>query len=87
MEQLFLEFGLKEGLFAGMFIWLFLHHMKTSSAREDKQAKTSEAREDKLFAFLDEMKVEFAKLVGSYEAISKDVSEIKQELHNKQDKQ
>ena len=75
MEQLFLEFGIKEGLFAGMFIWLFLH-----------QLRTSQAREDKLFNFLDEMKIEFGKLVGSYESLSKDVSDIKTELHNKQDK-
>lgn len=76
MEQIFMEFGLKEGLFAGLFIWLFIH-----------QLKTSQAREDKLFNFLDEMKVEFARLVGSYETLSRDVSDIKHELHNKQDKQ
>lgn len=76
MEQIFMEVGLKESIFAGMFIWLFLH-----------QLKTSQAREDKLFNFLDDMKVEFAKLVGSYETLSKDVSDIKTELHNKQDKE
>lgn len=75
METLLMEFGIKEGIFAGLFLWLFLH-----------QLKTSQAREDKLFNFLDEMKVEFAKLVGSYEVMSRDVTEIKHELHNKQDK-
>jgi BhlA holin family len=75
MEQLLLEFGLKDGIFVGLFIWLLIHQMKTSQSREDK-----------LYGFLDSMKTEFAKLVGSYEALSKDVSEIREELHNKMDK-
>lgn len=70
MEQLILEFGLKDGLFAGLFIWLLIHQMNTSQKREDK-----------LYNFLDDMKVEFAKLVGSYETLSKDVTEIREELH------
>lgn len=75
MEQLLLEFGLKDGVFAGMFIWLFIH-----------QLRTSQKREDKLYTFLDDMKVEFAKLVGSYETLSIDVTEIREELQKKADK-
>lgn len=76
MEQLLIEFGLKDGIFVGMFIWLFVYVLKTTKEREDK-----------LFGFLDAMKVEFAKLVGSYESLSKDVNEIREELHNKMDKE
>lgn len=73
MEQLILEFGLKDGLFAGLFIWLLIHVMNTSKERENK-----------LYNFLDEMKGEFAKLVGSYEKLTEDVAEIRDELANKQ---
>lgn len=76
MEQLLLEFGLKDGIFVGLFVWLFLYVLRTTKERENK-----------LFGFLDDMKVEFSKLVGSYESLSRDVTEIRNELHNKMDKE
>lgn len=69
MEQLLMEFGLKDGIFVGMFIWLLIYVLNTSKERENK-----------LYNFLDGMKTEFAKLVGSYEKLSQDVAEIKEEL-------
>lgn len=75
METLLLEFGLKDGVFVGLFIWLLIYVLNTSKDRENK-----------LYTFLDDMKVEFAKLVGSYESLSKDVADIREELHNKIDK-
>ena len=72
MEQLLLEFGLKDGIFVGMFVWLLVYVLKTSREREEK-----------LYTFLDEMKTQFAKLVGNYESLSKDVSDIKDEIHSK----
>lgn len=69
MEQVLLEFGLKDGLFAGLFIWLLIHVINTSRNREDK-----------LYKFLDDMKSEFAKLVGSYEKLSSDVEEIREDI-------
>lgn len=75
MEQLLLEFGLKDGIFVGLFIWMLIYVLKTTKSREDK-----------LFSFLDDMKVQFAKLVGNYESLSKDVSHIRKELDNKMDK-
>lgn len=69
VENMLLEFGLKDGLFAGMFIWLFVYVLRTSKERETK-----------LYDFLDGMKIEFAKLVGSYEKLSQDVTEIRDEL-------
>lgn len=74
METLLLEFGLKDGIFVGLFIWLLIYVLNTSKTRENK-----------LYNFLDDMKVEFAKLVGSYESLSKDVKEIRQELHEFKD--
>lgn len=69
LEQLLLEFGLKDGVFVGLFIWLLIYVLNTSKERETK-----------LTNFLDGMKVEFAKLTGSYESLSKDVKEIREEL-------
>lgn len=75
MEDVLLEFGLKDGLFAGLFIWLLYHQMKTAHSREEK-----------LYGFLDSMKEEFKKLVHSYENLSKDVKSIRIELNKKVDK-
>lgn len=75
MDTLMLEFGLKDGIFAALFIWLLIYVLNTSKSRETR-----------LYNFLDGMKVEFAKLVGSYESLSKDVNEIRQELHEFKDK-
>lgn len=80
MEQLLLEFGLKDGIFVGLFVWLLFYVLNTSKDRETR-----------LLTFLDDMKVEFAKLVGSYESLSKDVNEMKSEFteikNNKQPKE
>ena len=70
IEELLLEFGLKDGIFVGMFVWLLIYVLKTSKEREEK-----------LYTFLDEMKQQFAKLVGNYQSLSKDVSDIKDEIH------
>lgn len=75
MEQLLLEFGLKDGIFVAMFVWLLIYVLQTSKERENK-----------LYAFLDDMKVQFAELVGNYKDLSKDVSEIKEEIHAKKNK-
>jgi len=74
LENLLLEFGLKDGIFVGLFIWLLIYVLNNSKEREDK-----------LYMFLDEMKIEFAKLVESYESLSKDVNKIRQELHEFKD--
>lgn len=74
MEQLLIEFGLKDGLFAGMFVWLLVYVLKTSKAREDK-----------LYSFLDDMKLQFTKLVGSYEGLSRDVADIKEKIEVKEE--
>lgn len=79
MEQLLLEFGLKDGIFVGLFVWLLIYVLKTSKDREIK----AEEREEKLYNFLSDMKQQFAKLVGNYETLSKDVSDIKDEIHSK----
>lgn len=64
-----MDFGLKDGIFCGLFIFLLIYVLKTSKAREDR-----------LYNFLDAMKQEFAKLVGSYERLSDDVTHIRNEL-------
>lgn len=69
MDQLLLDIGIKEGIFAVLFIWLLYTTMKKSQEREDK-----------LYTFLEGMKTEFAKLVGSYEKLSEDVDSIRKDI-------
>jgi hypothetical protein len=69
MEQALMEFGLKDGIFVALFLWLFI-----------KTMKQSEKREEKLYSFLESMREEFSKLVKSYEKLSYDVAEIREEI-------
>lgn len=70
METILLEFGLKDGIFVGLFIWLLIYVLNTSKDRENR-----------LLTFLDDMKGEFAKLVASYEKLSNDVAEIREDIN------
>lgn len=74
LEQL-AQIGIKEGIFALLFVWLLV---------DTKQE--SKAREEKLYNFLDGMKEEFAKLVHNYESLSSDVEDIKNDIKFKKDK-
>lgn len=74
IEELLLNAGLEKGVFAILFIWLFY-----------SERKKSEEREDKLTSFLEGMREEFAKLVGSYERLTDDVSDIKARLDKEDD--
>jgi BhlA holin family len=74
LEEMLMQFGLKDGVFAGLFIWLLL-----------RQMKHSEMREEKLYNFLEDMKREFAKLVGSYERLANDVAEIRDDIAKMKD--
>lgn len=67
------QIGVKEGIFALLFIWLLVDTKKESKAREDK-----------LYNFLDGMKEEFSKLVHNYESLSSDVEDIKNDIKFKQ---
>lgn len=69
MEELLFDLGLKDGIFAIMFLWLLSSQMKASTAREEK-----------LYSFLSEIKTQFGNLVGSYERLSRDVTEIREEI-------
>lgn len=69
------QIGIKEGIFALLFIWLLIDTKKESKAREDK-----------LYNFLDGMKEEFSKLVHNYESLSSDVEDIKNDIKFKQNK-
>ncbi|MDF9638783.1 BhlA/UviB family holin-like peptide [Bacillus cereus] len=72
LEQL-AQIGIKEGIFALLFVWLLV---------DTKQE--SKTREEKLYSFLDGMKDEFAKLVHNYESLSSDVEDIKNDIKFKQ---
>lgn len=75
IEEFLMNAGLEKGIFAVLFIWLFY-----------SERKKSEEREDKLTSFLEGMREEFAKLVGSYERLTDDVSDIKSRLDKEDEK-
>lgn len=64
-----MEVGMKDGIFAILFIYLF-----------HSERKNSKEREEKLYNFLTAMQEEFSKLVDNYESIAEDVSDIRQRL-------
>lgn len=66
-----MEFGLQEGIFTFLFIYLFWSERTNAMQREEK-----------LYNFLTEMKNEFAKLVDNYESLAEDVSDIRERLDN-----
>lgn len=76
MEQILMDFGLREGIFAVLFIYLLHSERKNTLERE----AAAQVREDKLYDFLSEMRVEFTKLVDNYESIAQDVSDIRDRL-------
>lgn len=76
LEQFLMDFGLQEGIFTFLFIYLFHSERKNTLERE----AAAKEREEKLYDFLSEMRIEFTKLVDNYESIAQDVSDIRDRL-------
>ena len=71
-----LDFALKDGLFAALFVSLYFYQLKESRRAQDD----AKGREDRLMGFMDELGTQFETLAKQYERISSDVHEIKGEL-------
>lgn len=69
MEELLMSLASKEGLFAVMFITLFLF-----------QIVESRKREDRLMRFVDSISEQFEKLANQYEKLADDVDEIRVDM-------
>lgn len=70
MEAELAKYIIMQGPFAGLFLWLLLHVMKTNREREKEQAKTNNDRETRLQALLD-------KFSEKYDVIISEIRDIK----------
>lgn len=76
METSLFEIAASQGLWAALFIFLFVCQL-----REGKQAREeSRVREDKLNDFISNMSKNFEKLATGYSQLAKDVDYIKVEI-------
>lgn len=66
MDPMVYEAALKEGLWAVLFVSLYLYQLRDSKTRENK-----------LMKFIDEISVQFEKLAKQYDRLSDDVKAIK----------
>lgn len=87
MEQLLTEMAGNNGIWATLFITLFLYQLKENkTARVESQNLLEQAheRENKLVSFLNEMSRNFEKLTSQYERLADDVDFIKVEIAKEQ---
>lgn len=77
-EQLFAQVA-QQGVWAALFIFLFLYQPKESR----RQQEECRSREDKLVNFINDMSKNFETLGKQYEHLSGDVQEIKITLSRK----
>ncbi|QMV41845.1 BhlA/UviB family holin-like peptide [Cohnella cholangitidis] len=82
MEQSMIESATQQGIWAVLFISLYLYQLREGKRRESE----SKTREEKLTDFISEMLKQFEGLSRQYENISDDVQEIKSELIGKSKK-
>lgn len=69
MENILVSLATKEGLFATMFVVLFIY-----------QIFDSRQREKRLMDFMDSISEQFGELAKQYERLAEDVDEIRQDM-------
>jgi uncharacterized protein YoxC len=72
MEQILMEIASKDGLFAVMFVALFVY-----------QIADSRKREERLMTFIEEISKQFESLTNQYEHLADDVREIKMDIRGR----
>lgn len=70
------DFALKDGIFAALFVSLYLYQLRESRRLQD-DAKN---RENRLMGFMDSLSEQFEALARQYEKLSVDVTAIKDEI-------
>ncbi|KTS84422.1 hypothetical protein NS115_03550 [Paenibacillus jamilae] len=75
MDQNLIDAALKDGLWAVLFVSLYLYQLK--------DAKT---RENKLMNFIDEISAQFEALARQYERLSEDVRTIKDDIKSRRER-
>ncbi|MFS0841180.1 BhlA/UviB family holin-like peptide [Paenibacillus sp. 1P03SA] len=74
MDQTIIDAALKDGLWAVLFVSLFLYNLKESKTRENK-----------LMNFIDEISKQFEALAKQYERLSEDVRTIKDDIKSRRE--
>lgn len=89
-ETELLKIAAEKGIWAVLFITLFLYQLRDSRNREaeskldaQRREEKCEARENKLTEFLDGMHRQLEGLVRNYDKLEEDVKEIKDDLRHK----
>lgn len=83
MEAILAEMAGSNGIWATLFITLFLYQIKenkTARVRHETLLDESHKREHKLIDFLHDMSSNFEKLTSQYERLADDVDYIKVEI-------
>jgi DnaJ-domain-containing protein 1 len=73
MEDAILKGALEQGLWAVLFISLYLWELRENRRREDESRK----REDRLMQFIEDISQQFENLNNRYEKLNSDVADIK----------
>lgn len=78
MEESLVKEAVGQGLWAVLFVSLYIYQLKESRRQMDE----AKIREDKLMGFINDMGTQFETLARQYDSMSDDIREIKQELRD-----
>lgn len=76
MDQNLVNAALKDGLWALLFVSLYMYQLNESRRNQDE----AKSRENKMMTFIDEISAQFEKLARQYEKLSEDVRTIKDDI-------
>ncbi len=79
MDTTLIGAALQQGLWAALFVSLYLYQLKSNGSQQD----AAKGREDKLYTFITDITKQFEILAKQYEHMSEDIREIKTEIHSK----
>lgn len=73
MESVLVDMANTQGIWAALFIFLFMYQLRENKASRDE----SKLREDKLITFINEISKNFERLAAQYGRLTEDVDYIK----------
>lgn len=73
MESTLVEMANTQGIWAALFIFLFMYQLRENKTSRDE----SKLREDKLITFINDISKNFEKLAAQYGRLTEDVDYIK----------
>ncbi|WP_167747182.1 BhlA/UviB family holin-like peptide [Cohnella luojiensis] len=76
IEDLVVREAFEQGVWAVLFVSLYLHHLKENKCSRLEALE----REEKLMLYIEDMSEQFENLTKQYEDLSKDVGDIKRHV-------